>query len=145
MLMDLDLVGHLIGGQLVRAAKAHHRVASEQLKQLGLYVGQETLLISLQNEDGVAQSDLAARHDLDLSTITKVVQRMERSGLVERRADPGDARVSRVYLTARGRELGEPARQLWLDLEQQLTQGLSEAERLLLHRLLATVATNLES
>jgi MarR family transcriptional regulator, organic hydroperoxide resistance regulator len=143
--MDLDLVGHLIGGQLVRAAKAHHRVGSERLKQLGLYVGQETLLISLQNEDGMAQSDLAARHNLDLSTITKVVQRMERSGLVERRADPQDARVSRVYLTARGRELVEPARQLWLDLEQQLTQGLSEAERLLLHRLLASVATNLEA
>lgn len=142
--MDLDLVGHMIGGQLVRAEKAHQRLGSERLKQMGLYVGQEMLLLSLQKEDGVTQSQLATIHDVDLSTITKVVQRMERAGLVERRADLDDARISRVYLTEQGRSLCEPAWQMWLDLEKQLTQGLTETERILLRRLLETIATNLE-
>ena len=142
--MDLTLVGHLIGGQLVRAEKAHHRLGSERLKQLGLHTGQEMLLLSLRSEDGMTQSQLANRSCLDLSTITKVVQRMERAGLVQRRVDLDDARISRVYLTPQGRALCEPSWQMWLDLEQRLTQGLTEAERVLLHRLLATVATNLE-
>ncbi|GHO98443.1 hypothetical protein KSF_084910 [Reticulibacter mediterranei] len=142
--MDLTIVGHLIGGQLVRAEKAHHRLGSERLKQIGLYTGQEMLLLSLRSEDGMTQSQLASRNCLDLSTITKVVQRMERAGLVQRRADSDDARISRVYLTEQGRALCEPAWQMWLDLEQQLTEGLTEAERVLLHRLLATIATNLE-
>jgi DNA-binding MarR family transcriptional regulator len=142
--MDLDLVGHLIGGQLVRAEKAHERAASEQLKRMGLYIGQEMLLLSLQKEDGMTQSQLATRQDVDLSTITKVVQRMERAGLVSRRADLDDARISRVYLTEKGRSLCEPGWQMWLDLEKQLTQGLTEAERVLLYRLLATIAANLE-
>ena len=142
--MDLTLVGHLIGGQLVRAEKAHNRLGSEWLKRVGLYTGQEMLLLSLRSEDGMTQSQLASRSCLDLSTITKVVQRMERAGLVQRRVDLDDARISRVYLTEQGRVLCEPSWQMWLDLEQQLTQGLTEAERVLLHRLLATVATNLE-
>lgn len=142
--MDLTLVGHLIGGQLVRAEKAHHRLGSERLKQIGLYTGQEMLLLSLRSEDGMTQSQLASRSCLDLSTITKVVQRMERAGLVQRRVDLDDARISRVYLTEQGRALCEPSWQMWLDLEQRLTEGLTEAERVLLHRLLATVATNLE-
>jgi DNA-binding MarR family transcriptional regulator len=142
--MDLILVGHLIGGQLVRAEKAHHRLGSEWLKRVGLYTGQEMLLLSLRSEDGMTQSQLASRNCLDLSTITKVVQRMERAGLVQRRVDLDDARISRVYLTEQGRALCEPAWQMWLDLEQRLTEGLTEAERVLLHRLLATVATNLE-
>lgn len=142
--MDLDLVGHLIGGQLVRAEKAHERYGSERLKQLGLYIGQEMLLLTLQQEDGMTQSQLASKQDVDLSTITKVVQRMERAGLVERRADLDDARISRVYLTERGRSLCEPAWHMWLALEKRLTQGLTEPEQVLLHRLLATIATNLE-
>ncbi len=142
--MDLTLVGHLIGGQLVRASRAHNRAASERLKQLDLYVGQEMLLLSLREEDGLTQSELAHIHSVDLSTITKVVQRMERAELVERRADSNDARISRVYLTEQGRRLCEPSWQMWLDLEKQLTRGLTDAECLLLRRLLETVATNLE-
>ncbi|GHO45926.1 MarR family winged helix-turn-helix transcriptional regulator [Ktedonospora formicarum] len=142
--MDLTHVGHLISGQLVRACRAHNRAASERLKQLDLYVGQEMLLLSLQGKDGLTQSELASIHGVDLSTITKVVQRMERAGLVERRSDAHDARISRVYLTEQGRSLCEPSWQMWLDLEEQLTQGLTESERILLRRLLETVATNLE-
>jgi DNA-binding MarR family transcriptional regulator len=111
---------------------------------MGLYLGQELLLLALQQENGMTQSQLAARHSVDLSTITKVVQRMERAELVLRRADPDDARVSRVYLTEKGRNLCEPCWQIWIDLEQQLMQGLSEAEQVLLHRLLSVIASNME-
>ena len=69
---------------------------------------------------------------------------MECSGLVEQRTDLDDARISRVYLTEQGRNLCEPAWQVWLDLEKQLTQGLTEVEQVLLRRLLETIAANLE-
>ncbi|QBD79679.1 MarR family transcriptional regulator [Ktedonosporobacter rubrisoli] len=142
--MYLDLVGHLIGGQLVRAQRAHQRQGLELLKRMGLYSGQEMLLLSLQREDGMTQSQLAALHHLDLSTITRVVKRMEGSGLVEQRTDVEDARIARVYLTEQGRKLCEPAWQVWLDLEKQLTQGMTEAEKVLFWRLLETAASNLE-
>jgi DNA-binding MarR family transcriptional regulator len=142
--MDLKLTGHMVSGQLVRADLALARVFTERLKSMGLYLGQELILLALQQENGMTQSQLAARHSVDLSTITKVVQRMERAELVLRRADPDDARVSRVYLTEKGRNLCEPCWQIWIDLEQQLMQGLSEAEQVLLHRLLSVIASNME-
>lgn len=142
--MYLDLFNHLIGGQLIRAHRAHHRLGLERLKRMGLYTGQEMLLLSLQREDGMTQSQLATLHHLDLSTITRVVGRIESSGLVELRPDPADARISRVYLTEKGRNLCEPAWQVWLDLEKQLTRGLTDTEQVLLRRLLETVAGNLE-
>ncbi len=142
--MDITLVSHLISGQLVRASKAHNRAASERLKQHNLHIGQEMLLLSLKRDNGIIQSELAKIHGVDQSTITKVVQRMERSGLVERRTDMNDSRVSRVYLSDKGHSFCEPAWQLWLDLEKQLTEGLTEAECILLLRLLKIIATNLE-
>ncbi len=142
--MDLKLTGHMVSGQLARANLALARAFTERLKSMGVYLGQELILLALQEEDGMTQSQLAARHCVDLSTITKVVQRMERAELVLRRPDPDDARISRVYLTEKGRALCEPCWQAWIDLEQQLTQGLSEAERVLLHRLLSVIASNME-
>ena len=69
---------------------------------------------------------------------------MERTGVVQRAADPDDARVSRVYLTLHGRELCAACHMIWIDLEQQLTHGLTDVEQVLLHRLLTIVAKNLE-
>lgn len=77
--MDLKLTGHMVSGQLVRANLAHVRAFTERLKDMGLYLGQELILLSLQEENGMTQSQLAARHCVDLSTITKVIQRMERA------------------------------------------------------------------
>ena len=142
--MDLKLTGHMVSGQLVRANLALTRAFTERLKGMGLYLGQELILLSLQEENGMTQSQLAARHCVDLSTITKVIQRMERAELVVRQTDLDDARISRVYLTEKGRNLCAACWQVWMDLEQQLTQGLSEAERVLLHRLLSVIASNME-
>jgi DNA-binding MarR family transcriptional regulator len=142
--INLKITGHLLGGQLVRAEKAHERAASERLKEMGLYLSQELVLLSLEKEDGMTQSHLAANHDVDISTITKVVHRMERAGFVSCRPDLDDARISRVYLTKKGRSLCAPSWQMWLDLDEQLTRGLTEAEKVLLYRLLSIVASNLE-
>jgi DNA-binding MarR family transcriptional regulator len=74
---------------------------------------------------------------------TKMLQRMERAGLIERRPDPEDARVSRVYLTERGRALEQPVLDVWKQLEARTVAGLSLTEQTLLHRLLLQVAANL--
>ena len=75
--------------------------------------------------------------------MTKMLQRMEHAGLIERRPDPEDARVSRVYLTERGRALEQPVLDVWKQLEAQTVSGLSLMEQTLLHRLLLQVSTNL--
>ena len=89
------------------------------------------------------QSQLAACMGVEPPTATKMLQRMEHAGLIERRPDPEDARISRVYLTERGRALEQPVLEVWKQLETQTVAGLSPTEQALLRRLLMQVSANL--
>ena len=132
-----------IGFQVLQVHKAHRQRAEAGLNKLGIHTGQEMILLQLWIEEGIPQSQLAASMEVEPPTATKMLQRMERAGLIERRADPEDARVSRVYLTARGRALEQPVLNVWKQLEAQTVAGLSLTEQTLLHRLLMQVLTNL--
>ena len=57
-------------------------------------------LMSLWREDGLKVIDLGRRAGLEPSTMTGLLDRMERDGLVERRPDPADRRVLKIFLTA---------------------------------------------
>ncbi|MER5994872.1 MULTISPECIES: MarR family winged helix-turn-helix transcriptional regulator [Streptomyces] len=64
-----------------------------------------TLLGHLETSGGCRATDLAAHYALDKSTVSRQVAALERSGLVERRADPEDQRVQVVRLTQAGRRV----------------------------------------
>ena len=132
-----------LGFQLLQVHKAHRARAEAALNRLGLHTGQEMLLLRLWIEEGIPQSQLAVSMGVEPPTATKMLQRMEHAGLIERRPDPEDARVSRVYLTERGRALEQPVLEVWKQLEAQTVAGLSPTELALLRRLLMQVAANL--
>ena len=110
---------------------------------MGLHVGQDAVLLALWAENGIRQSDLVASCKCEPPTVTKTLSRMARAGLLERRRDPVDGRVSRVYLTRRGRGLQAKVLGCWAILEQRTFAGLDAAERRTLRRLLSVVLTNL--
>ena len=112
-------------------------------REVGLRVGQDMLLSRLWREDGLTQSELVERLGVEPATVSKVLSRMEGTGLVARRRDPRDARSSRVHLTERGRSLREPAYGVWEEAEERMLEGFSPEERALLRRLLARVRENL--
>ena len=129
--------------QLIQLMKEHRQRAEEALSELGLHVSQELFLFVLWREEGLSQSELAARLRVELPTLTKAVQRMERAGLLIRQADEQDSRVSRVYLTEKGRALYAPALTIWQDLEARMLHGMTEIEQALLRRLLQQMVSNL--
>jgi DNA-binding MarR family transcriptional regulator len=129
--------------QLIQVMKEHRQRAEEALSQLGLHVSQELVLFVLWREEGLSQSELAARLRVELPTLTKMVQRIERAGLLMRQADTQDTRVSRVYLTEKGRALYVPALTIWHDLETRTLHGMTEIEQALLRRLLQQMVSNL--
>jgi DNA-binding MarR family transcriptional regulator len=129
--------------QLIQLMKEHRQRAEEALSQLGLHVSQELFLFVLWREEGLSQSELAARLRVELPTVTKAVQRMEHAGLLIRQADEQDSRVSRVYLTEKGRTLYAPALNIWQDVEARMLHGMTEIEQALLRRLLQQMVSNL--
>jgi MarR family transcriptional regulator, organic hydroperoxide resistance regulator len=128
---------------LVQVMKAHRHYAEVALNELGLHAGQEMILFQLWDADGIAQSQIAECMCVELPTVTKMVQRMEAAGLVERRQDLEDARISRVFLTGQGRSLRESVAEVWRRLEEQTVAGLTDTERMLLRRLLLQIGENL--
>ncbi len=128
---------------LVQVCKAHRGKAQELLTKIELHPGQEMLLLRLWPGDGLTQSELAGDLCISPATMTKMLDRMAKTGLVERRTDVEDQRVSRVYLTAEGRSLREPVEGIWHELEAQSLVNLTLDERILLRRLLLQVYENL--
>ena len=127
-----------------QVCRRHHRRAHELLESLGLYQGQPRLLHVLWDREGCTHSELAQQINVRPATITKMLSRMQEAGFVERRKDPDDHRVSRVYLTAAGRGIQEQVHQVWRQLESEAVAGFSADERALLHGLLTRIRDNLD-
>ena len=132
-----------VGFALAKACRAHRVSVGAALAEVGLHVGQEMVLLELWREDGLKGGELAARLRVEPPTVTRMLQRLEGCGLVERRRDPGDARSFRVYLTQKGRALEGPVAERWGRVEAQAFRGMSEEEKLLLRGLLARIRENL--
>lgn len=129
---------------MVRIAKAQRGLVSSALAKMNLHIGQERLLMELWQQDGLTQTELCERLCIEPPTLTKMLSRLEKTELLEKRKDTEDARISRIFLTQKGYSLQEPITQLWLDLETTILAELSLEERLLFRRLLMQIYRNLK-
>lgn len=110
-------------------ARSHRAKAATMLADIGLFPGQEILLMQLAENDGKPQKSLCESIGLDHSTVAKSVARLERDGLIERRKCPEDGRVSQVHLTAEGRRMTDAITRVWAELERQTVKDLSASEK----------------
>jgi len=134
---------HSLDHLLAQVSRLHHARGHKAFAELGLHRGQPPLLRLLWQEEGRTHSELADLLHVAPATITKMIQRMEKAGFVERRADPDDQRVSRVHLTDGGRGLHEHLSALTQRLDGETFDGFSEDERAALYSLLMRVRENL--
>jgi len=133
----------VVSYQLIQAARAHRSRAHSILAEAGLYPGQELVLMALYNDDGQTLGALAAGLCVQPATITKMVNRMERGGLLSREPDPDDGRVKRIFLTDEARALRSQTRQAWASLEAETVSRLSADEQATLANLLGKVLDGL--
>lgn len=102
------------------------------------------MLVRWQSEDGrISQSELGRMLLVNRSNVTGLVDRMERTGLVRRAAEPGDRRVNLIELTEKGKNLLEKAYALYISRIGQVLEGLDENELRGLVRLLERVREGL--
>ena len=128
---------------LAQVSRLHHHRAHELLDNLGLYRGQPPLLFALWELDGQTHGELADKLQITPATITRMIQRMEKSGFVQRQADVSDQRISRVYLTDAGWAIRAELQAVWDRMEDESFVGFSTAEREVLHGFLSRIRENL--
>jgi len=101
----------------------------EHLQSLDITPLQATVLLVLQNEDGLEQVAVAARARVDTSTLKDVVNRLEAKGLLTREPGLHDRRTRCLFLTAAGHALLQRAQPEARRASQTLLAPLAPAER----------------
>jgi DNA-binding MarR family transcriptional regulator len=118
-----------LGMRLRRAYLTMHRRFNARFAELGLTADQFVLLTLLAEEDGITQRELARRSASDANTITAMLNRLQRQGLVERRAHATDGRAWCVSLTVAGRETQRKLEAHAAELHAHLNALLAPGER----------------
>ena len=104
-------VAKRLGYALKRAQHALRMNMDEVLKPVGLTMAQYVVMCALDAEPGMSNARLARASFVTAQTMQGVLSNLERAGIVERTPDPGNARVLRGILSAKGRKvLGEAHR-----------------------------------
>ncbi len=99
------------------------------LEDLGVSIPQSFILLSLLEENGVTLKELGNRTLIDSSSMTVLVDKLEKDELVERQLDPQDRRAIRVLITRRGREIAEKITVIANDFNARLYQLLGEGNQ----------------
>ena len=129
-------------------ARLLRRRIDQQAQVIGLTSAQWRVLSAVVrteklNEEPLHQATLADMMDIEPITLSRQVDRMEAAGLIERRPDPADRRVKRLYLTEAARPLIEKFRTVATSCYDNVLTGISDAEIEQVVDILTRIRTNL--
>ena len=141
-----ESLGYLVN----RVARQMANQLAEAIRPAGVGIGQWAILVFLWVRDGLSQAELSRLVAIEPPTMVRTIDRMVRDGLVSRAGDPSDGRLSRIYLTERGRALRAELVPKAIAVNEAAAARLTPAEGATLHRLLTKlldrdVARNLTS
>ncbi len=105
LLKGRSLLPDLLGYNLRRAQVALFRDFAAATEEYDITPGQFGVLILVDATPGLNQTELGEAMGVDRSTVVAVIDRLQKRGLVERRAVPADRRSHALHLTAPGRQL----------------------------------------
>lgn len=142
-MLDYELVFAVISGKV---SSAINRRMSRDLHSEGLEITPEqwSVLMYLWQQDGVNQREIADATYKDKPSITRLIDNLERMGLLFRKQDNVDRRTNKIFLTKEGKELHEKARATTLKTMHAALDGLSKEEVEQAQRLLRTVFRNMQ-
>jgi MarR family transcriptional regulator, transcriptional regulator for hemolysin len=115
------------------------------LKPRDMTMSQGWVLVHLVRENGLRQSDLADRLEVATVTTSKLIDRLEARGFVERRSDPEDRRSNRVYATAKAKSLVKVMTRTIFEVDEIANRGIDAAELETTLKVLRQMRTNLRT
>jgi DNA-binding MarR family transcriptional regulator len=124
-------------------AKLHFKNMMATMAGSRTHPGQAMCLRLLDANDGATQRDMARMLHVAPPTVSKMLSTMEKAGLVERRPHEADQRLTRVFLTAAGRERSGQMGAAVGKYVNATFATLSERERRDLARLLEKLGTRI--
>jgi DNA-binding MarR family transcriptional regulator len=114
------------------------------MRPLGASLQIWRVLAALREQDGRRMGDLSRTTSIEVSTLTRLVDNMEKTGLVERRRDAEDARAVALHATAAGRRLTRRILPIAERYERVALKGFTAAEQDVLKQALRRLYDNME-
>lgn len=134
----------MIGPRITRVSKVLRCRFNQAASEEGLFSGQQHIILLLKHNEGLTVSQIAKATGVATATTSVSVKRMEKAGFITRKADENDARITKLYLTEKGKAAPDNIKAKMDSQEQFITNGLTDEEVLLLSDLLDKVISNLK-
>jgi DNA-binding MarR family transcriptional regulator len=135
----MNVLDGSVGFHLARTARSMKRVLESRLAKYNVTASQYIVLAQLSNEDGISLSQLGERLYFDNPTITGIVDRMERDGLVERCRAEDDRRVINVLLTQHGKKLLSAIENIADEINESVMDEFTKSDQDKLLRILDSI------
>jgi len=136
-------VEEAIGILLAKTSARMRKNYADSLREVKIYVGQDHLLWQLWKKDGATQTELCELMGCEPPTLTNMLKKLEEYGLVIRKKDLSDARVTRVFLTEEGHALENPIMEIWKNHQKIMLKNISIEDQSTLKRLLLQIESNI--
>jgi DNA-binding MarR family transcriptional regulator len=121
----------------------HHKRAHMLMESSGLHPRQPVTLFLINNNQGLNQRELAEMLKIQPASISVVLQRLEKSGMIERRQDEQDQRITRVYITEQGKQELTVGMKALKALNDEAFANLSQQDKDNLYEILKKISGNL--
>ncbi|MDR3566214.1 MAG: MarR family transcriptional regulator [Negativicutes bacterium] len=115
---------------LARTEQRHYQYTKDLLARRNIPVtpGQLSILCTLFEGDGIGMTELSRKSHFDNSTITGLVDKLERDGFLVRSNVPGDRRAYNISLTEKSLELRTALQEVSHFVAQEMLKGCSAEE-----------------
>lgn len=128
---------------LQSVARLVRTVSAKRLLEVGLYAGQDKIILALAQEDGQTPGALAQKLRVKPPTVTKTINRLMAQGFLEKRSSEEDARRTHIFLTPLGEQTIHEIENSLRKVEAQALNGIDKEDLKTLRRLLEQISQNL--
>lgn len=115
-----------------------------KLAPFNLAPEQNLILMLLWEKDGLNQNEIAEILKKDKTNIARMVFNLEQKGFIHRVCGEQDRRLLRVFLTSKGKELGDQVIPIAEEFNDLVCKGISDEELMEVRRILSKMCANVQ-
>lgn len=115
-----------------------------KMNKINITPEQWAILNRLAEHQGLTQNEVAKMSFKDNANITRIIDRLEKKALLERRANPNDRRIWKIYITEEGRKIRDMIEPLAIKVLNKATENIDPKEVAIYNKVAKRIVANLE-
>ena len=114
------------------------------IQQLGYDVSPEqfAILVILHYQDGIIQAEIAEAVNRDKTTVSRVLGRMEKSGLITKKSEADNKRINKIFITAKGKKIQQKLITATGPIYRMALHNICEEDNEIINRILLKILHN---